>query len=104
MIENEQATLEEDGVAEALSPEFYANSDGVEKPEEKDSKEELVDFDELSTKVNIELAELDMTEDSAEMVGALTKIANAGNPEWRVWAGKMMVWHGEMAKIIKAMG
>ncbi len=101
MIENEQVALEEDGVAEALSPEFYANE---EKPEEKDSKEELVDFDELSTKVNTELAELDMTEDSKEIVGTLTKIANAGNSEWRVWAGKMMVWHGEMAKIIKAMG
>lgn len=75
---------------------------GADKATEQNQQfAEAGDFDQLLSSVNTNIAELGLEEDSAEMIGALAEIANAGNPEYRIWACKMLNWHNEMAKFMK---
>lgn len=64
---------------------------------------EAGEFDQLLSSVNSNLAELGMQEESTEMIGALTEIANSGNQELRVWACGVLNWHNEMAKFLKGV-
>lgn len=71
------------------------------EPSENQQLAEAGEFEKLAERINADLTELGTQEDSVEMIGDLTKIANAGNPEWRVWACKMMNWQNQMAKFRK---
>lgn len=81
------------GVAENKSAPLTKNQQLAESGE----------FDQLLSLVDSNLVELGEQEDSKEMVEALTEIANAGNPEYRVWACKMLNWHNDMAKFMRGL-
>ena len=95
-------------VASAISPtpdeqQATNKQESEDNTQENQQLAEAGEFEKLAEKVNVSLAKLGMQEDSAEMVGALTKIANAGNPKYRLWACKMMNWTNEMAKFMKGV-
>lgn len=97
-MDESESTVMTSGEPESVESNETVMTGDIDEAQESDMSEliEAGEFDKVA-----ELLELD--EDSKDMVDNLTKIANVGSNEQRVWACGMLNWTKDMSKYIKGL-